>query len=137
MEVDLFFSLYKSNLANVRVIEEKLAPLQLTLGRLCVLYALQRIGRPALPSELGDDLAVTRSNISGLLAGLEKNGMVRREIDTADRRRILVHLTPKGIETLQKAWPLYEEAIAGRFQALSDDEKKALRSILHKLAARP
>jgi DNA-binding MarR family transcriptional regulator len=135
--VDLFFTMYKANLGNVRVIEEKLAPLGLTLGRLCVLYALQRIGRPALPSELGDDLAVTRSNISGLLAGLEKNGMIRREIDTADRRRILVHPTPRGIDALQKAWPLYEEAIAGRFQSLSADEKNALRSILHKLTAKP
>lgn len=128
--------MYKSNLANVRKIEEKLAPLQLSLGRLCVLYALQRIGRPALPSELGDDLAVTRANISGLLAGLEKTGLIRREIDTADRRRIWVHLTPKGTETLQKAWPLYEEAIAGQFQALSPDEKRALLSLLRKLPAR-
>lgn len=134
--MDLFFTMYKSNLANVRFIEEKLAPLGLTLGRLCLLYALQRIGRPALPSELGDDLAVTRANISGLLAGLEKLGMIRRENDRADRRRILVHLTEKGVETLRKAWPLYEAAIAERFRTLSEDEKSALLPILRKLSAR-
>ncbi|CAG5080193.1 Uncharacterized HTH-type transcriptional regulator yetL, Transcriptional regulator, MarR familly [Thermobacillus xylanilyticus] len=126
--------MYKSNLANVRAVEEKLAPLELSLGRLCLLYALQRIGRPALPSELGDDLAVTRANISGLLRGLEKNGMVRREIDTVDRRRILVHLTPKGAETLRKAWPIYEEAIAGQFQPLTAEERSALLAILRKLS---
>lgn len=119
---------------NVRKIEEKLAPLQLSLGRLCLLYALQKAGRPALPSELGDDLAVTRANISGLLRGLENCGMVYREMDTNDRRRILVHLTPKGIETLQKAWPIYEETIAERFQMLSSEEKKSLLSILRKLS---
>lgn len=129
-------SIYKSNLANVRKMEEKLAPLQLTLGRLCLLYALQRIGRPALPSELGDDLAVTRANISGLLNGLEKNGMVRREVDTADRRRIWVHLTPKGSETLQKAWPIYEETIDGLFKALTEEEKTILLMILRKLSAK-
>jgi MarR family 2-MHQ and catechol resistance regulon transcriptional repressor len=134
-EVDLFFSMYKANLANVRKIEEKLAPLGLSLGRLCLLRALQRIGRPALPSELGDDLAVTRANISGLLRGLEKAGMVRREIDASDRRRVLVHLTPRGIETLRQAWPLYEEAIAGQFHALSPDEKRAMLSLLRKLPA--
>ncbi|HEY8530148.1 MAG TPA: MarR family transcriptional regulator [Paenibacillaceae bacterium] len=128
--------MYKANLANVRAIEEKLAPLGLSLGRLCLLYALQRIGRPALPSELGDDMEVTRANISGLLAGLEKNGMVRREIDPSDRRRILVHLTPKGVETLKQAWPLYEEAIAGRFQPLSPEEKNALLSLLRKLSGK-
>jgi len=128
--------MYKANLANVRAIEEKLAPMQLSLGRLCLLYTLQRIGRPALPSELGDDMEVTRANVSGLLAGLEKNGMVRREIDPSDRRRILVHLTPKGIETLKQAWPLYEEAIAGRFQPLTPEEKDALLSLLRKLSGK-
>lgn len=129
--------MYKSNLANVRAVEEKLAPLELSLGRLCLLYALQRIGRPALPSELGDDLAVTRANISGLLRGLEKSGMVRREIDTADRRRIHVHLTPKGVETLRKAWPLYEEAIAGQFGTLTAEERETLLSLLRKLPTKP
>lgn len=115
--------------------EEQLAPLQLSLGRLCLLYALQRIGRPALPSELGDDLAVTRANISGLLRELEKNGMIRREMDTADRRRVWVHLTAKGIETLQQAWPIYEATIAERFQSLTPDEQTLLLSILRKLSA--
>lgn len=132
-EVDIFLSMYKSNLANVRKVEEKLAPLQLSLGRLCLLYALQRVGRPALPSELGDDLAVTRANISGLLRGLEQNGMIRRQMDTSDRRRVWVHLTPKGVETLQKAWPIYEEAIAGQLQVLTAEEKHLLLSVLRKL----
>ena len=131
----MFF--YKANLISVRKVEEKLAPLQLSLGRLCLLYALQRLGRPALPSELGDDLAVTRANISGLLRRLEKNGMIYREIDTSDRRRILVHLTPKGVETLQKAWPIYEKTIAERFQSLSAEEKNVLLSILRKLSSTP
>lgn len=131
----MFF--YKANLISVRKVEEKLAPLQLSLGRLCLLYALQRLGRPALPSELGDDLAVTRANISGLLRRLEKNGMIYREIDTSDRRRILVHLTLKGVETLQKAWPIYEKTIAERFQSLSAEEKNVLLSILRKLSSTP
>ena len=120
-------------MANVRKVEEKLAPLQLSLGRLCLLYALQRIGRPALPSELGDDLAVTRANISGLLRGLEQNGMVRRVMDTADRRQIRVHLTDKGIETLRQAWPIYEETIAEQFRVLSEEEQHMLLTLLRKL----
>jgi len=89
-----------------------------------------------LPSELGDDLAVTRSNISGLLRGLEREGLIRREIDKNDRRRIWVHLTPAGMETLEKAWPIYEETIAERFQSLRSDERDVLLSILRKLSER-
>lgn len=123
-------------MTSVRKLEEKLEPLGLTLGRLCLLYALQRKEKPALPSELGDNLAVTRANVSGLLRGLEKLEMIRRELDQSDRRRILVHLTSKGKETLQKAWPIYEETVANILQPLSLEEQMRLLTMLKKLDAR-
>ncbi|MGM7681375.1 MarR family winged helix-turn-helix transcriptional regulator [Cytobacillus sp. Hm23] len=133
VSVELFLTLYKSSVTSVRKLEEKLEPLGLTLGRLCLLYALQRIGKPALPSELGDDLAVTRANISGLLRGLEKSELIRRELDTSDRRRILVHLTLKGKETLEKAWPIYEETVANLLHPLGLEEQTMLLTMLQKL----
>lgn len=129
--------MYRSSVFSVRKLEEKLKPLNLTLGRLCLLYALQRIDKPALPSELGDDLAVTRANISGLLRGLEKCGMIRRELDTADRRRIFVHLTEKGKKTLQKAWPIYEDTVHKVLQPLSFEEQTSLLSMLKKIDSNP
>lgn len=131
--VELFLALNKTTSTVVHQLEEKLEPLGLTLGRLCLLYSMQRIGKPALPSELGDDLAVTRANISGLLRGLEKLDMIRRELDTSDRRQILVHFTAKGIETLQTAWPIYEETVDHILQPLSHEEQMALLAMLHKL----
>lgn len=133
VSVELFLTLYKSSVTSVRKLEEKLKPLDLTLGRLCLLYALQRINKPALPSELGDDLAVTRANISGLLRGLEKLEMIRRELDTTDRRRVFVHLTSKGKEALQEAWPIYEETVAYLFRPLSFQEQTKLLTMLQKL----
>ncbi len=133
LSVDLFFTLYKNNASQVRKLEEKLEPLGLTLGRLCLLYALQRAGKPALPSELGDDLAVTRANISGLLNALEKAGLVRRELDLSDRRRVFVHMTPQGEKLLELAWPVYEETIEGNFGSLSVEEQMQLLHLLRKL----
>jgi MarR family 2-MHQ and catechol resistance regulon transcriptional repressor len=132
-EVELFFQLYKKNTYLVRKLEEKLAALGLTLGRLCLLYALQRAGRPSLPSELGDDLAVTRANVSGLLNGLEKSGYVRREMDASDRRRILVHLTPEGEAALDQAWPLYEEAVRANLRTLTAEEQREMIRLLKKI----
>ncbi|WP_166245412.1 MarR family winged helix-turn-helix transcriptional regulator [Paenibacillus turpanensis] len=125
--------MYKNNASQVRKLEEKLEPLGLTLGRLCLLYALQRAGKPALPSELGDDLAVTRANISGLLNALEKAGLVRRELDLSDRRRVFVHMTPQGEKLLELAWPVYEETIEGNFGSLSVEEQMQLLHLLRKL----
>jgi len=133
VEVELFFNLYKKNTVLVRKLEERLESLNLTLGRLCLLYALQRAGKPSLPSELGDDLAVTRANISGLLNGLEKIGYIRRELDTSDRRRVLVHMTPKGEEALEQAWPIYEASVRENLNALSREDQQQLLKLLKKI----
>jgi DNA-binding MarR family transcriptional regulator len=117
----------------VRQLEEKLQPLHLTLGRLCLLVALHDAGDCALPSELGDDLAVTRANISGLLNRLESLDMIRREIDLSNRRRVLVYLTPKGKEVLQLAWPIYEETITTGLEPLTLEEQSTFLTLLQKL----
>lgn len=133
LSVNLFLTLYKSNVHLVRKLEEQLQPFGLTLGRLCLLVALRRFGKPMLPSELGDDLAVTRANISGLLNALEKMEMVRREFDPSDRRRILVHLTAKGTEVLDRAWPIYEQSVAAGLERLTQQEQETLLHLLEKL----
>ncbi|MBA4496546.1 MarR family winged helix-turn-helix transcriptional regulator [Paenactinomyces guangxiensis] len=133
LPVQLFLSLYKTNIIMVRQLEEKLQPWGLTLGRLCLLVSLRRFNKPMLPSELGDDLAVTRANVSGLLKALEAQGMVRREFDPADRRRILVHMTPAGEKTLEQVWPVYVEAISARFKRLSPEKQALLFQLLEEL----
>lgn len=133
LPVQAFLTLYKTNTALVRHLEEKIRPLGLTLGRLCLLVSLRNFNKPMLPSELGDDLAVTRSNISGLLRALESLGMVRREMDPNDRRRVLVHLTAHGEETLNRAWPIYVKAISESFQPLTTEEQSTLFQLLQKL----
>jgi MarR family 2-MHQ and catechol resistance regulon transcriptional repressor len=134
--IRLFLTLYKTDATLVRGLEERLAPLGLTLGRLCLLVLLQQAGEPMLPSELGDDLAVTRANVSGLLKGLEAAGLVRREVDVTNRRQTLVHLTEAGSSLLAQAWPIYEETVTGGLKALTPDEQETLLALLQKVIAR-
>lgn len=131
--INLFYNIYKANASLLRDLEEHFAALQLTLGRLCLLYALDRSGGKALPSQLGDELAVTRANISGLLNALEKINLVRREIDTRDRRHIVVIITDDGRRVLQDAWPIYDQVMCERFQHLDQDEREMLLRILQKI----
>lgn len=87
----------------------------------------------ALPSELGDDLAVTRANISGLLNALEKLRYIERKFDVQDRRRVKVVMTEEGKHILAKAWPIYEEVVSQIFNELSEEEKGSLLSMLSRL----
>src|SRR4051794_130749 len=102
LSVDVFLTLYKTNHHLVLQLEEQLGKFDLTLGRWCLLVALRSSGRAMLPSELSDDLTVTRANISNLLSGLEQAGRIQRELDPTNRRRILVSLTPEGHEIILK-----------------------------------
>lgn len=134
LPVELFLNLFKTNHSMVKGLEEQLRPFGLTLGRLCLLVILKRFGKPMLPSELSDDLAVTRANVSGLLNALEKAGLVKRSFHHENRRHILVQMTEAGDRLLQKVWPVYVRTISGRVRSrLNDEEQEQLNHLLRKL----
>lgn len=104
------------------------------MGRWCLLVALKSSGRAMVPSELSDDLAVTRANISNLLNTLEQAGRIQRNFDPTNRRRVLVSLTPEGHEIILNVWPVYEQTIAQKVGTkLTLEEQKQLKSLLEKL----
>jgi DNA-binding MarR family transcriptional regulator len=133
--IELFLTVYKTNHLLVKRLEDNLQTYDLTLGRLCVLVCLKRFGKPMLPSELSDDLAVTRANISGLLNALEKKQFVRRDFDPTDRRRILVDLTEAGDMLLVNVWPIYVQTVSESIEAnLSPAEQIQLSLLLRKFS---
>jgi DNA-binding MarR family transcriptional regulator len=48
------------------------------------------------PTELADQMGITKQSINDLLVHLEQHGYLVREPDLVDRRARVVHLTPKG-----------------------------------------
>lgn len=87
-----------------------------------------------VPSELSDDLTVTRANISNLLNTLEHAGRIQRNFDPTNRRRVLVSLTPEGHEIILNVWPVYEQTIAQNVgNKLTLEEQKQLNTLLKKL----
>jgi DNA-binding MarR family transcriptional regulator len=57
---------------------------------------------PLTVGEAAAHLARAQSVISEIVAHLERQGLLEREDDPADRRRTLVWLTPAGHETLRR-----------------------------------
>ena len=53
-------------------------------------------GRKVQPSEISAEMEISTARVAAALNGLEKKGLIRREIDPSDRRRILVDLTDEG-----------------------------------------
>lgn len=51
-----------------------------------------------MPSTIGDYTGMDRSSLTRMIDDLEKKGMVFRENDPEDRRKVLISLTNKGLE---------------------------------------
>ncbi|WP_243027299.1 MarR family winged helix-turn-helix transcriptional regulator [Thermus albus] len=86
-----------------------------------------------LPSRLAEHLEVLPSQVSHLLASMEEAGLLRRQPDPEDRRRVLLRLTPKGEavqKRLQEAWL---RAYGQHLARLSPEELNLFRNLLRKL----
>ena len=90
----------------------------------------------ATPAGLAEKTGVTRATISGLLDGLEKDGMVERRSDPEDRRLIRVHLTSAGQSFLDKIRPAYCRWFTSIVEPLSEKEREQLVFLLEKIRTR-
>ena len=60
------------------------------------LYDKDANGTDVIPSEISNVMQVSTTRISAALGALEKKGQIHREIDTSNRRNILVTITEEG-----------------------------------------
>lgn len=102
----------------------------LSPGRYAVLMALD-VQRPAMaPSEIADQLGVTRATVTGLIDGLTRDGLVILTADQTDRRRKSVALTPAGESLIEAVVPDIFARMAALTASLSADERRTLVRLL-------
>lgn len=77
-------------------------------------------------------LQIRSQSLGELLGKLERGGCILREPSPEDRRVMLIRLTPKGLEAAGCAEENRVEA-AGRFDCLTDREKRILSGYLERL----
>ncbi len=82
---------------------------------------------------IGDQLVVSRSNVTGIVDRLEKLGYVTREGDPRDRRVKFVSLTAKGRDLIERAGDDYFSALGEIMRFLGDKEKESIVKIVSKI----
>lgn len=83
---------------------------------------------------LADRLGVTPSRLTDLAAQLTDAGLVRRERNPGDRRRMLVAITPRGRRELRRAVPKYRAGMRKTgLGGLTVAEASTLRRLLEKV----
>ena len=106
-------------------------------GRFTVLCLLNRNpDQPLCPADLADRSGVTRATMTGLLQGLESEGLLKRTSSADDKRMFFVELTNKGRRYLDNILPDWFRRVDELMQAINDKERVTMLKLLEKVRSR-
>ena len=106
----------------------------LTPQKFGVLIVLHAEGKPISLSELRRYLGTTQANVTGLVAGLERDGYIERKASTVDRRVTFVSLSRSGKRVVTSRLPTYFARNKAAMKTLTQNEKKTLVDLLVKIS---
>ncbi len=119
--------------ALTRRFDEAFRPLGLTSGQYSLMMSLNR-PKPASISVVAALLAMDRTTLTANLKPLERRGLVRSEVDPADRRGRLLVLTEAGQALLQSAVPIWIQTHQQVERLLADADADGFRADLRSMS---
>jgi DNA-binding MarR family transcriptional regulator len=105
----------------------------LSLTAAATLTTLRRSG-PSRLTELAVTEGVSQPSMTALVGRLVDQGLVQRRTDPADRRAVLIALTPAGSDLLDRRREDRAARLAGPLDGLADDDVRAITDALPALA---
>jgi DNA-binding MarR family transcriptional regulator len=106
-----------------------------TLPRFDLLAQLERNPEGLKMGELSQRLMVTGGNITGLTDQLVREGLVRRQPISGDRRAFAVQLTAKGKRAFDAMASVHEQWVIELFAGLTVAERRSLYALLGRAKA--
>jgi DNA-binding MarR family transcriptional regulator len=99
-------------------------------------HALQHLppGTNRNLTEMSELLFCDKSNVTGLVERMDRDGLVTRDRSGTDRRYMELSITPQGNQLREASRDAHEASITERFEVLTDDEQAQLNHLLAKLA---
>jgi DNA-binding MarR family transcriptional regulator len=85
------------------------------------------------PSDLSEMQGICRNTVSSLIASLEKDGLISRELHRTDRRKFVIRLTPQGHRVLKSKLASQLIFVTDCFGAFSASERQNLLKLLTRL----
>lgn len=114
-------------------VEGILTEADLTLDNWRVLRALTEDG-PLSMSDLATRTHITGPTLTRIVDRLAERALLYRNVDAADRRRVLVYVADRGRSLYRSLAPRIADAERDGLSLLSDAETRTLRRLLERLA---
>ena len=126
------YNVRRASLAIIEVFMQRMAPYGLKVVDFSVLSLTAH--NPGITSrQLCAALNVLPPNLVGLIATLERQGLIERLPHPSDRRAMGVHLTTAGRELVQQAEQTASDLELQATARLTDAERKTLITLLQKI----
>jgi DNA-binding MarR family transcriptional regulator len=104
----------------------------ITAPQMICLYSLVKDGEMT-QSELSKKVSMGMSTVNGVIDRLEKKGLVIRQRDTQDRRKVFLAVTESGKEITKSAPSLLQERFSGALRNLPELEQAAIALSLERV----
>lgn len=118
--------------ATSRVLAARLADENLSPSEVNVLANLAD-GQFRSVGELAGAAGVKPTTLTSILDRLGKRGYLTRELDLADRRSFVVHLTPEGVQAAQRASGAMADIIREATGSLTDADVAGYQKVVRAL----
>lgn len=115
------------------ILDERLAPLDLTQTRWVTLYHLWRLGDGQAQCDLARAIGVEAPSLVRTLDQLTHQGLIERRPCQDDRRTKRVFLTPAATPLLQQLDAIVEEARQEMLSGISEAELELLDDLLTRI----
>lgn len=125
------FVLRKANQRHLSIFAARIA--DLTPPQFAALAKLHEVGETS-QNQLGQLIAMDAATIKGVIDRLKARRLVALAPHAQDRRRLLVNLTGKGCETIERLLPLAREVTNRTLAPLAPREAATFLRLLSKLA---
>ena len=83
--------------------------------------------------EIASQMNLGTNNVTQLVDGMERDGLVERLTGPEDKRVVFATLTPQGEELFASVFPRNAQRIEDSWAALNEEEKKTLTQLLVRL----
>jgi len=83
--------------------------------------------------DLGRRAGLEPSTMTGLLDRMERDGLVERRTDPADRRVLKIFLTESGVKARDTVVAIVDRTLAGIFSCVDEKEIEALKALMRRV----
>lgn len=103
----------------------------LTSGQFAVLEALYHKGDLSV-GEVQEKVLTTSGTIPVIVRNLEKEGLLEKTTDEKDKRRFILHITEKGRDLMDLAYPENEKVIISMMDIWTKEEQDQILNYMKK-----